>query len=174
MAYNSKYSGSELESILDNTLPKNNTTEFTPTGDYQPSTKKYVDDSLKAGGAAYTSTTVAIMGDSAAKYACVVSVYRVGGSGADRSICYVNGTISGTLVFSQLVIVGFNAEILFFYNNELIKCSLNISSGLDIGTPVFNRVGYVFPAESDIVTQDEYTALGDATATNGVLYFIKE
>ena len=28
-------------------LTKNNTTEYTPTGDYNPSTKKYVDDSIK-------------------------------------------------------------------------------------------------------------------------------
>ena len=29
-------------------LPKNNTTEFTPTADYHPSTKKYVDDAIAA------------------------------------------------------------------------------------------------------------------------------
>lgn len=28
-------------------LTKNNTTAYTPTGDYNPSTKKYVDDSIK-------------------------------------------------------------------------------------------------------------------------------
>ena len=29
---------------LSNYLAKNNTTSFTPTGDYNPATKKYVDD----------------------------------------------------------------------------------------------------------------------------------
>ena len=33
---------------FDNYLTKNNTTEFTPTGDYNPATKKYVDDQIKA------------------------------------------------------------------------------------------------------------------------------
>lgn len=33
---------------LSNYLAKNNTTSFTPTGDYNPSTKKYVDDSVSA------------------------------------------------------------------------------------------------------------------------------
>lgn len=32
---------------LSNVLAKDNTTPFTPTGDYNPSTKKYVDDSIK-------------------------------------------------------------------------------------------------------------------------------
>jgi hypothetical protein len=32
---------------LSNVLMKDNTTPFTPTGDYNPSTKKYVDDSIK-------------------------------------------------------------------------------------------------------------------------------
>ena len=31
-------------------LTKTNTTAFTPTGDYQPATKKYVDDAVEAGG----------------------------------------------------------------------------------------------------------------------------
>lgn len=34
-------SGNTVDQI---TLLKDNTTEFTPTGDYQPATKKYVDD----------------------------------------------------------------------------------------------------------------------------------
>ena len=38
-------------------LTKDNTTEFTPTSDYQPATKKYVDDSVKAVGSLSNLTT---------------------------------------------------------------------------------------------------------------------
>ena len=48
---------------LSNYLAKNNTTAFTPTGDYNPATKKYVDDQVSAAtagavsNAAYDETT---------------------------------------------------------------------------------------------------------------------
>jgi hypothetical protein len=42
---------------LNSYLSKSNTTSFTPTGDYNPATKKYVDDSIK------TSITSALGGD---------------------------------------------------------------------------------------------------------------
>lgn len=40
---------------MSNYLAKNNTTAFTPTGDYQPATKKYVDDNAGGGGSTYTA-----------------------------------------------------------------------------------------------------------------------
>lgn len=36
----------EMMNIADNTLSKTNTTSYTPTGDYNPATKKYVDDAV--------------------------------------------------------------------------------------------------------------------------------
>ena len=36
--------------LKDLVLLLNNTKEFTPTADYQPATKKYVDDNVSAGG----------------------------------------------------------------------------------------------------------------------------
>lgn len=43
--------------VSDNTLEKTNTTEFTPTADYQPATKKYVDDATAEKGAWYVTVT---------------------------------------------------------------------------------------------------------------------
>ena len=49
MGYNSKNTGLSLENVIENSLLKNNNEEYTPTQDYNPSTKKYVDDFMKSG-----------------------------------------------------------------------------------------------------------------------------
>lgn len=41
------YSGSRLETLFAEKIDFNNETEFTPVGDYNPATKKYVDDIVK-------------------------------------------------------------------------------------------------------------------------------
>lgn len=46
------YSYQDIQAYIPNTLPlpTNNTTSYTPTGDYNPATKKYVDDAVKSAG----------------------------------------------------------------------------------------------------------------------------
>ena len=43
-------------------LTKTNTTEFTPTSNYQPATKKYVDDAIKAAIEKYNTEAMALLG----------------------------------------------------------------------------------------------------------------
>lgn len=43
MSFKSNLKSQEIEETLQNVLRKDNTAEFTPTSDYQPATKKYVD-----------------------------------------------------------------------------------------------------------------------------------
>ena len=43
----------EISTDLSNYLAKNNTTAFTPTGNYNPATKKYVDDAVSSSGGGY-------------------------------------------------------------------------------------------------------------------------
>lgn len=49
-------------------LMLNNTTAFTPTGDYQPATKKYVDDMAGSGGVDIQLSTTQPTGQSAGDY----------------------------------------------------------------------------------------------------------
>lgn len=44
MSFKSNLKSQEIEETLQNVLRKDNTEEFVPTSDYQPATKKYVDD----------------------------------------------------------------------------------------------------------------------------------
>ena len=46
-----------------NVLTKTNTAAFTPTGDYQPATKKYVDDTIKAAIEKYNTEAMALLGE---------------------------------------------------------------------------------------------------------------
>lgn len=46
-----------------NVLTKTNTAAFTPTGDYQPATKKYVDDAIKAAIEKYNTEAMALLGE---------------------------------------------------------------------------------------------------------------
>lgn len=46
MGYNSNSTGSTLENVIEKAFLKDNTTEFTPASDYNPATKKYVDDAV--------------------------------------------------------------------------------------------------------------------------------
>lgn len=46
MGYNSNSTGSTLENVIEKAFLKDNTTEFTPASDYNPATKKYVDDTV--------------------------------------------------------------------------------------------------------------------------------
>lgn len=46
-----------------NVLTKTNTAAFTPTGDYQPATKKYVDDTIKASIEKYNTEAMALLGE---------------------------------------------------------------------------------------------------------------
>lgn len=46
-----------------NVLTRNNTQTFTPTADYQPATKKYVDDAIKAAIEKYNTEAMALLGE---------------------------------------------------------------------------------------------------------------
>lgn len=50
MGYSSKNTGQHLENVVQNALLKGNNEEYTPVNDFDPATKKYVDDKIGQGG----------------------------------------------------------------------------------------------------------------------------
>jgi hypothetical protein len=61
-------SGNKVHSLANkadsnDVLTKTNTAAFTPTGDYQPATKKYVDDAIKAAIEKYNTEAMALLGE---------------------------------------------------------------------------------------------------------------
>lgn len=78
MSFDSKYSGQQVEEALDKILQdgvitKTNTTEYTPTEDYHPATKKYVND-LYGGNDIVVMTAVDTVGPPN-EYADVVEIH---------------------------------------------------------------------------------------------------
>ena len=57
--------GALLKTLL---LMLDNTIAFTPTGDYQPATKKYVDDTVRSAGVDIQLSTTQPIGQSAGDY----------------------------------------------------------------------------------------------------------
>ena len=57
--------GALLKTLL---LMLDNTIAFTPTGDYQPATKKYVDDTVSSAGVDIQLSTIQPIGQSAGDY----------------------------------------------------------------------------------------------------------
>ena len=61
-------SGNKVHSLANkadsnDVLTKTNTAAFTPTGDYQPATKKYVDDAIKTAIEKYNTEAMALLGE---------------------------------------------------------------------------------------------------------------
>lgn len=144
----------------DNVLTKDNTTAFTPTADYHPATKKYVDDK-----------EVSLIYDTN-DYRTAIATNGVEFKIATAYIYFYGESMS----IGQLAI---------FHNTEICKIiNLNRdSSGLYTiaDTFIHNNITYkieAFGGEEtitpiqQILTESEYTALGDAVNTDNVLYFV--
>ena len=94
--------GTVIKTALDGILSKTNTTAFTPTGNYQPATKKYVDDSIP--------TTVAQLTD-ASNYATSTALTN-GLSGKQATIVGAATTItSSNLTASRALISNTNGKV---------------------------------------------------------------
>lgn len=47
MGYNSVITGRKIEDVVQKSILKDNTEEYIPQGDYNPATKKFVEDKIK-------------------------------------------------------------------------------------------------------------------------------
>lgn len=47
MGYNSIITGRDVEDVVNKSILKDNTEEYTPKSDYNPATKKFVEDKIK-------------------------------------------------------------------------------------------------------------------------------
>lgn len=147
----------------DNVLTKDNTTAFTPDADYEPATKKYVDDKevrlvynaeeywmiIATNGVEFNITTVGInfYGENISIGQLIIS--------HDTEICkIINYThnSSGRYLIADT----------FIHNNIIYKIEV---VWLDI------EEGTITPIQQ-ILTESEYTALGEAVNTDNVLYFV--
>lgn len=173
---------------LSNYLAKDNTTEFTPSADYDPATKKYVDDSTvykyeyKQFSYQYEMGNNSI--NNSFQYEASVNISK------KSYIAGVNFKSSNGFIYS-LVLPGniieyqaesnitCNADFRFNEINSLgYKVSLhiivkgNLKINFNDKAINYNITNVNAICEQCILTESEYAALGDTPNTDNILYFV--
>lgn len=144
-------------------LTKDNASPFTPTGDYQPATKKYVDDKVNIPiiNAEISDTDDDITGD-----------YILNIPNNNTQVYLVN---LGVLGYVPLVGYYVSGDKVFYY-----RYSGYLKREDGTGNKMNNALYYVTINGTDlhielkqlILTESEYSALGTTPETDDVLYFI--
>lgn len=172
---------------LSNYLAKNNTTEFTPTGDYNPATKKYADDLMNyiyIGNVPITIDRIGIefvINDEAKNE--LLELYQTITNDIIQFII-VEGS-NGTMTYGRTILniykkyVNRNNNIATISFNTIINDIIYYGE-LEIhydGTTgdYYNKfiINTAIPVVNQrIVTESEYSALGTTVNTDNVLYFV--
>lgn len=172
---------------LSNYLAKNNTTEFTPSGDYNPATKKYVDDSMNyiyIGPVPITIDRVGIefvINDEVKDE--LLELYRTITSDIIQFIIVEDS--NGTMTYGRTILNIYKKYV--NRNNNTATISFNTVIGdiiyygeLEIHYDgitgdYYNKfiINTAIPVVNQrIVTEFEYSALGDSVNTDNILYFV--
>ena len=166
---------------LSNYLSKTNTTSYTPTANYHPATKKYVDDNkIKFGDSGYVNSTFTLSTNEFNIDTELTSTLKNMNLGDTiHANVFLNDPKPNTNPSINFVITKIreyrtnndNHEFIF-YNvpNAYIKCNILgriLIQGMNTPQTFISNT-----PETKILTESEYAALGTTPNTNNVLYFI--
>ena len=158
---------------LSNYLAKDNTTEFTPDGDYEPATKKYVDDKTNIANIIEVDVSSILSGGSI-KFSlpdvnhpyyllCLIGLNDAGGD------YYLPLMRYDTIEFKNYgydgIIASNTKNDQYYKHNNIYR--INISTGAGSTEATLEISKYI-----NILTESEYTDLGTAPETDNSLYFI--
>jgi hypothetical protein len=172
---------------LSNYLAKNNTTEFTPDTDYEPATKKYVDDNISL-----NNKNVFVVNDgynlldidNYSEWTETISIPKKLSS--DNTLFIINmNSINTNDNFNSNIIVSMRTKPV----NSTIVCRNNISDAVGNKYNINILIKYKNNPSDDnyysatftceqfkyvqrVLTETEYAALGKAVNTDNVLYFV--
>ena len=147
---------------LSNYLAKNNTTEFTPTEDYNPATKKYVDDKYR-----YTQIAIDLDENTIADIDFTKTNYiRFTATPLNAKSKYSIGECIIPPLLDNIVS--------HLEHNFTIKVeNINISGHINISiNKNMNRIECHLYYDRCVLTESEYSALGTTPNTDNVLYFV--
>ena len=169
---------------LSNYLAKDNTTEFTPTGDYQPATKKYVDDKkfnnvFRVNNSSnllrienYSTWTESIVIPKNLESGSTLFVINIANistyDNLDNDILVTMRTAPGIWgqsidkIISDILGNKYHIEILIKYEDN--------QNDNDYYTATFTCTE--FKPIQRVLTESEYSALGTTPETDNVLYFV--
>lgn len=155
----------------DNILFKNNTSQYIPTDDYHPATKKYVDDltnvitkDIIIEGYAHESKTINLYNYFPGSYS-FGNIITQSVTGNDNYV-KINDTNDITNIQISLISNG-SSNIIRTPTNGNIKTTVTIDN---VTYPIIiNIIALLVPR---ILTESEYSALGTTPETDNVLYFV--
>lgn len=174
---------------LSNYLAKNNTTEFTPTGDYNPATKKYVDDSnVFASDSGKIDFDYTIGGDgflSSINYAINVNknyndfIVTFNLTDTNNNNIYSRSYINQITPDTSNVVNIININITIHdddttnYKNILLNVIIkgNINYNINENTVEFQLTSCTPICKQVVLSESEYSSLTD-TSNDNILYFI--
>lgn len=179
-----KSSGTVISDIV---LTKDNYKEFTPTQNYEPATKKYVDDNISL-----NNKNVFVVNDgynlldidSYSEWTETISIPKKLSSNNTLFIINMN-SINTNDYFNSSIIVSMRTEPV----NSTVVCRNNISDAVGNKYNINILIKYKnSPSDNDyysatftceqfkyiqrVLTESEYAALGEAVNTDNVLYFV--
>ena len=151
-------------------LTKTNTTSYTPTADYHPATKKYVDDNSNIEVISKIIDTDFQTGVTGFSKTVIIDNYTK----PDKAIINLTSEISD-FVINLLAVGNYVQGTTVRISND--KLNYN---GATTGSTLYrvrsivgvSTLQIIFTAIECILSESEYSALGDSTASDGVLYFI--
>ena len=187
---NAAYDAINLRALKSNVLEKDNTTAFTPTADYHPATKKYVDDNIGSGsghtiqdnGVSKTARTNLnfknfIVDDNAANNSTDITAVVAG-----APLTYNYTAVGAETSINTGVSIASNYQTEIYYGNAVLSptidytlsygatTTINFTFALEAGYPI--RVVYNSSSAPNAITDTDDVPEGttnlyaDANATN--------
>ena len=157
---------------LSNYLSKTNTTSYTPTANYHPATKKYVDDYiydyslLPAARLEVIKTSFSMTENTGGT--TNINTDRNGTFFIDISISFKETTIKDSIIIDNTKAGTTSRKNIYYNSNANDKYFILITATVTGDTNI--RISAL--VIEHILTESEYAALGTAPNTNNVLYFI--
>lgn len=177
----------DLGGDLSNYLAKNNTTEFTPTEDYNPATKKYVDENVSKAITSNGEFNLEYsLGNNNYSDIIFYDVYAIKTSNGCMAAMtlYTKGLTriyDGTYISDSndsMPNITFNIDVVYNYKDDDNKNMLlnsiikgNIRINFDINTIDYGLTSITTTCKQITLTESEYSALGNISSDN-VLYFV--
>lgn len=154
---------------LSNYLAKNNTTEFTPTGDYNPATKKYVDDFMNIYqveseiAASYNLTTGYVDG---------ISINGLAYNSIKANIIRVSIIDQDDKKCGDIIIDKNKNSIIYSCGYVKVKTKDKIY-GCNVEPYISDNVLYAnFAIKECYLKESEYSKYGKVVNTDNILYFV--
>ena len=179
MSFKSSLSSQAIEDILVNAMTKNNAEEYTPAGDYNPATKKYVDENagkqiimIPTDGSSnshQSSVTLNSLGSDASYN--INTEYNESSTATGEAIKYAMSFQDGPVFHEGIIEKGTQRSVSVVTTmpgtKDLVTVSFVISSALENNTIVLGSLTCKYIQRT--VTEEQY---GEGGYNDDIIYYV--